>query len=499
MKVVTSSEMSRLESEAFEKGAKEETFMEAAGHGVASFVQSFIHDNELARVVTLVCGKGNNGGDAYAAGRLLHREGYAVTAYQLGSITECSELCQQNHYRFIGEGGFVKEINSAADCRFPANGVILDALFGTGFHGAAKGLFASCIESANGSHLPIIAIDIPSGLNGESGEVAGACIHAQVTLFLGLPKTGFFLREGWNNVGRLFGVDFGIDEQILNGAHADFDLLTSDLLRPLMPRYRRTGHKYQAGLVVGLAGSPGMPGAAMLASYAALRSGCGLARLLHPEGMEVELAGAPYELVRLPYRFDEADSILHAMNEARAAFVGPGIGRKNEVRRLIASLLPKITCPVVIDADALTIIAEDKIPYPPVAVITPHLGEMCRLLGEKKPEGLTKEFCDLCQEYVDSKKVTAVLKGAPSFIFHPQEIPLVSSSGDPGMATAGSGDVLTGVIAALIAQGMQTRDAAALGTYLHGVAGERAAEQQSSYCMIASDIIEYLPEAFLWE
>ena len=496
MKVVSSKEMGRIESLAYDKGAKESEFMEAAGHGIASFVQNFVRDNDLAKVVTLLCGKGNNGGDAYVAGRLLHQMGFAVTSYQLGAVDECSPLCQKNYYRFIGEGGFAKEIHSAADCRFPTTGVIVDALFGTGFHGAASGLFASCIEAANGTELPIVSVDIPSGLNGITGDVEGAAIHADVTLFLGCPKTGFFLKEGWNYVGHLQGVDFGLDEEFVDKGHEDFEWLTPDLLQPLMPKIRRTRHKYQAGVVTALAGSKSMPGAALLSTTAALRTGCGMVRLLHQEGEQASFSSAPYELVRVPYR--GIDEVVGTIAQGKSVLIGPGLGLGSEVRKLLALLLSEILCPAVIDADALTIIAEEGLSLPKECVLTPHQGELERLLGTAKPEMITLEFLSQCQKYVDEKKCTLVLKGAPSFIFHPEEVPLVNGTGDPGMATAGSGDVLTGMIAAFLAQGMRTRDAAALGTYLHGIAGERAAEQQSSYCLIASDIIDFFPEAFLW-
>ena len=496
MKVVSSKEMARIESLAYGKGAKESEFMEAAGHGIATYIQNFVRDNDLAKVVTLLCGKGNNAGDAYVAGRLLHQMGFAVTSYQLGAVDECSPLCQENHYRFIGEGGFTKEIHSAADCRFPTTGIIVDALFGTGFHGAAKGLFASCIEAANGTRLPIVSVDIPSGLDGVTGEVEGAVIHADVTLFLGCPKTGFFLNGAWNYVGQLHGVDFGLDEEFVEQGVEDFQWLTPDLLRPLMPKIVRTRHKYQAGVVTALAGSKSMPGAALLAATAALRSGSGMVRLLHPEGAEQMFSSAPYELVRVPYR--GIDEIINTTAQGKAVLIGPGLGLGSDIRALISELMSELTCPAVIDADALTIIAEEGLALPKESILTPHMGEVERLLGLAKPDKLTLDFLLKCQSFVDERGCTLVLKGAPSFIFHPREVPLICGRGDPGMATAGSGDVLTGMIAGFLAQGMRTRDAAALGAYLHGVAGERAAEQQSSYCLTASDIIDFFPEAFLW-
>jgi len=496
MKVVNSAEMSRIESLAYEKGAQEKEFMEMAGHGIATYVQSFMQRWALPKVVTLLCGKGNNAGDAYVAGRLLHHLGYAVTAQQLAPIDECSPLCRENYYRFIGEGGFVKEVSSATDCRFPSNGVIIDGIFGTGFHGAAKGIFALAIEAANGSGLPIIAVDVPSGLNGMTGEVEGAVIKATTTLFLGLPKTGFFIQEGWNYVGQLKGVDFGLDEKFIDQANEDLICLTPDLVKTLMPGIKRTRHKYEAGLVMGLAGSPGMPGAALLSCLGALRSGCGMVRLVYPEGMEGELSGAPFELIRVPYRYTDIDHVVGFVNAGKAAFIGPGLGRSQEVCGLLSQVIPRLEKPCVLDADALSIVAEEEISCPKRMVLTPHRGEMHRLLGLSTHEPLTMDFVSKCQRYVDDKGVTLVLKGAPTFIFDSNESPLVCVRGDAGMATAGSGDVLTGIIAALLAQGLHSRDAAALGVCLHGVAGEEAASAKGSYSMIASDIIDHLSSAF---
>jgi NAD(P)H-hydrate epimerase len=269
------------------------------------------------------------------------------------------------------------------------------------------------------------------------------------------------------------------------------------MLEPYLPQIKHSRHKYEAGLVVGLGGSPGYPGAAMLAATAALHGGAGIVRLLHPQGMEAELISSPYELIRIPYDPKNVDEIAENLNKASATFVGPGIGRKPETFELLKELLPKLVKPCVIDADALTLLSGTDIPFPEHTILTPHRGEMNRLLQRTDHPPLTKEYLQECLTFAENRRVTIVLKGGPSFILHPDEPILVCPKGDPGMATAGSGDVLTGLLAALLAQGLTTHHAAALGVYIHGLAGEHAAAELTSYCLIASDIMFRFPEGFM--
>ena len=496
MKIVSSKQMAQLEERAYSNGASEEEFMEQAGKGIAEATDYFVSKHKLSKNILLLCGKGNNGGDAYVAGTYLLKKNYNVTAFQVTSIDQATPLCKKKYKRFLSSGGQSQEIDQSQKLILPMEGVILDGLFGTGFKGAVKEPFASIIHQANNSNLPIIAIDIPSGLCGETGIVEGEAIQAKETFFLGLPKLGFFLQDGWNHVGKLHPIDFGLPKQLIEELEADMTMTDPECMKPLLPPIVNNRHKYQAGLVVGLAGSPGMSGAAILSSTAALRGGAGIVRLLHPIGMEAEFTSSPHELIKIPYPFDEHEKILETLNAGKANFIGPGMGRNSTARALLQAIFPRLEKPCVIDADALTIIAEDKLNLPKGAVLTPHVGEMIRLLKISAPRPSTMEFLETCQEYVEKKNTTLVLKGGPSFIFHPGNPIVVNSYGDPGMATAGSGDVLTGLIASLLAQGLTQYNAAKLGVFLHGVSGENAAEKKTSYCMIASDIITHFPDGF---
>lgn len=492
MKVVSPKEMSDLESQAYQNGASESEFMEEAGSGVALVVQEYVERNNRDHIAILICGKGNNAADAYFAGIQLLQLEFEVFAIHATPLSECSRLCRQNFERFVHEGGRILE----AFTDIPKNGIIIDGIFGTGFHGTVSEPYLSLIQLANESKLPIISVDIPSGLNGENGIVEGEAIIATETAFLGLPKQGFFLNDGWNYVGKLRYVDFGLSKESINELETAITMLSEDIVKPLLPPIKHNRHKYQAGYVVGLAGSLGMPGAAILSATSALRGGAGIVRLFYPEGMQNELVAAPSELIFTSYQSNQSEEMLTQMNRASAVFIGPGLGQAEEVKALLRHILPLIEKPCVIDADALNILAEDDIKLPQFTILTPHHGEMMRLLKSTTYSKITEDLIEQCREYAIKKEVTVVLKGGPTFVLRGDHPIFVNPTGDPGMATAGSGDVLTGLIAALLAQGASIKDAAVLGVYLHGLAGEFAAEDMTSYCMAASDIIFRYPEAF---
>jgi ADP-dependent NAD(P)H-hydrate dehydratase / NAD(P)H-hydrate epimerase len=496
LKIVTAHEMSRIEGMAYAEGASEQTFMENAGEAIAKVAEDYIHDHYLPKSITLLVGKGNNGGDAYAAGARLLDRGFNVTALHIYVLDQCGPLCKTMYEKFRSRGGIIHHVHDEQSFRFEPAGVILDGLVGTGFHGKAEDILALAIECANRSKLPILAIDIPSGVNGNTGEVGSVAIHATETIFLGLPKIGFFLKEGWDHVGKLRYASFGLHEKYIAEAKTIAYFLNEKMVPRLLPPIKRTRHKYQAGYVLAVAGSPGMPGAALLASYAVLRAGAGIIRLFHPSGMEAELSGAPYELIRQGWDGKSLAPIKEQVKRAKAFLVGPGIGRNKKAERMLKNLLSSIELPMVIDADALFILSKNPSwKLTENSVLTPHHGEMELLLSSSKKKESQSDL-ELCQAFAEDKKTTIVLKGAPTFLFHPGASPLVIGRGDPGMATAGSGDVLTGIIAAMIAQGLDARQAAAVAVYIHQISGEAAAASLTSYCMTASDLIDFLPDAF---
>lgn len=479
--VVTAKEMARIERESIQNGASDEGYMLKAGEGIAHHVEQFLTREGYLGKVTFLVGKGNNGGDAFVAGTFLLHRGFAVQAYHLFEARECSPLCQKHEKLFVQEGG--KVVRGHA---IPLEGVIIDGLLGTGFQGKLDEKILNVILRVNQSKLPILSIDIPSGVNGTTGEVGSDAICATETIYLGLPKLGFFIGNGYNHVGKLRCIDFGMNPSYVEEAKVDAFLVNESVILDLFPLMRRVRHKYQAGYLLAIAGSSGMPGAAILSSSAALRSGAGIVRLFHLNGMEYEYAAAPFELIRSSYSLNDPSPILQEGKRAKACLIGPGIGKSQEMTLFAQQIVAKLNIPLVIDADGLYHI---KV-FPRGAILTPHHGEMLHLLGKEVFS------YDDCQEFANCHEVTVVLKGAPTWIFHPNQKPLIIPKGDPGMATAGTGDVLTGMIGAFLAQGVTGRNAATLSVYLHGTCGEMAAKKKTSYSLIASDLIDMLPEVF---
>lgn len=496
MKIVTAKEMGRLESLAYKEGSLEEDFMEQAGKGVAEVVQRAIANYHCLPKILLLCGSGNNAGDAYVAGCYLLKGGFQVSALSCTSPKrEVSKLCRLQSQRFFNAGGLLVEFNPAKKAPFEDAAILIDGLLGTGFHGALSVELKHLIAQANGSKLPIISVDIPSGINGSTGEVAEEVIQATETVFLGLPKSGCFLPEAWQFVGKIHIHNFGLKESTIQQGNEDYILMTDNLIAPLLPPISRIRHKYQAGYVVGIGGSLGMPGAPTMASFASLRVGAGIMRLFYPHEMGHELLNLPVEVIRQGYH--NLDVILEALPKANAVFIGPGMGTSLESKKILPQLLAKITSPCVIDADALTILAEQELFFPRQAILTPHHGEMKKLLKIKEKKLPFQKLLEKTIDFAKKERVTVVLKGAPTFIIHEDQKPFVCFHGDPGMATAGSGDILTGIIAGFLAQKPEIPlHAALLGVQFHAMAGEDAASKWSSYAMIATDILDHLPAVF---
>lgn len=494
MEVIQASEMARIEKLAFQDGASGDAFMQKAAKGIAEAVDRYINEHHLERKISFFAGKGNNGGDAFCAALLLLREGYQLTGYHTDPLDTCSPLCQKYGKAFQDQASDLVLIETVDQIGLPLDGILLDGILGTGFKGKPTPNLEAIFNKINEAKVPVFAIDIPSGLNGDTGVVESVAIEASHTLFLGLPKKGFFVRDGWNHVGQLESVDFGLDPKYIKQAKAEYELLQEEDIQSLFPKVIRNRHKYQAGYVVGLTGSKGMMGASLLSGMAALKSGAGIVKVIHLEDEFTDQAANP-ELIHKTLGFDQVDEAIALMHQATAVYLGPGMGTSDKVLTFLTKLLPQIEKPCVLDADALTLIAKNKLAFPKETLITPHLGEMHRLLGQKPEDPL--ELIELCKQYVAEHPITLLLKGGPSFIFQKDLIPLVNPTGDPGMATAGSGDVLTGILVGLLSQtGMDTLKAAKLGVFLHGKVGEVVAKKKSSYCAVASDLVKFLYKVF---
>jgi hydroxyethylthiazole kinase-like uncharacterized protein yjeF len=428
------------EMRAAEQGHDVDAMMERAGGAVADAV---LRRYPRARLIAGVCGKGANGGDGRIALRILGETGRETT----------------------------EELDGGVD-------LVVDALFGTGFHGEPRPDAAALIERINAAGVPVVAVDLPSGVNASTGEVAGAAVRADVTVTMHGPKVGLVVAPGRFLAGEIEVADIG-----LTHAETSHRLVTDEILA-VVPRRAGQDTKYSAGSVLVVGGSPGFTGAATLAAEAAFRADAGYVAVCVPKESLPVIETLLIEAVKGPReRLDEL------ADRASALAVGPGLGRGEEEHVLVRRLLAERDLPAVVDADALFGLKPDHWPAP--RVLTPHSGELARLLGEDS-KWVDAHRLEALKRAVERFECVVLLKGADTLVGTPREGVLVCTSGTPALATAGTGDVLTGVISAFLAKGMDARLAAAAGSVAHGRAAQLAPHQVG---LVASDVIESLPLA----
>jgi len=499
MKVVLAEEMARIEQLSYKKEGSDvaKTYMENAGKSIAIYSQSLLENltqNPTPHVL-LLCSKGNNSGDAYVCGRYLLEKNIRVTAFRYKPTQAESTLCQINREHFEKTGG--RQLSSLRDQNLTSYDLIIDGLLGIGFKGSLEEDLANLIEQINRSQKTVLAIDIPSGIPASTGfdpHKNKTAIKASHTRTLGLPKLGLFLQESPNYTGTITCASFGIKDLYLEQAKSNYFYLSKDLTYPLVPTHKSTQHKYSAGYVTALAGSPGMLGAATLSSKAAFRSGSGIVKLLLDKDTQHKHLTYP-ELVTKPYQFSNSpQNLIDDLNQGKACYIGPGLGLSDKMIHLVSEVVPKISIPLVLDADGINCFAKKNFKIPKGTILTPHHGEASRLLGEKTPFKVTVDQLKKVQLFSQTTKTYIVLKGSTTFIICPDQKIYVASVGDPGMATAGSGDVLTGVIASFLSQGLPSLSACLLGVWVHGAAGKVAARKLTSYSLMATDIIDSISE-----
>lgn len=484
--VVDGPTMRLLEEKAFAGKESVESLMDAVGEGVASFLTSFFPNSGEPPCVLLIAGKGNNAADGYTALTLLAEKNVPTLAWQIFSPPEGSVL-EKRQKNYLKKGGKVLAFADVPQINKPF--IILDGIYGAGFKDRPDAPSSKAILWANAQHAEIVAIDIPSGLNPTTGEVLGEAIIADYTVACHLPKKGCFLGTGWEHTGAVHVIPLPLESP-----KSDLCLLEKEDVVHLIPRRRRTQNKFQAGSVVALAGSPGMMGAASLACEAAYTVGAGYVRALLPEnalGLEGLL---PREAVKT--FFHSPADCLHYFERADSFLIGPGLGRSPATFSLLDKVWPQLHVPAVVDADALfwlsTIHQEDWDVRG--KILTPHLGEAERLF-QKKFSCVNEDLLRDLRSVVAATDCTIVLKGAPTFILSAGTPAFIMPRGDPGMATAGSGDVLTGMIAGFLAQKKDALSAALLASWVHGLAGEIAASERTSYATLASSILNFIPSA----
>lgn len=492
-KITTASDMALMEKRAiYEHDATDEEYMTEAANAMFRVILDYHMQHNLPNKVYLLCNKGNNSGDAYSIGELLLSRDFSVTAYQFISLSESSPLCQQHAKGFLKSGGKIVFVEKIDDLVLENGALIIDGLFGTGFKGSIENLMGKAIEKVNQSSSPVIAIDIPSGIPGDTGIIEGAAIVADVTLYLGLIKVGHLYNQGFDRVGELHQIDFGMGKSYLEQIKPFGYLVNPEITYHNLPKLKRTANKYTVGQVLLVAGSKGMPGAAMLASLAALKSGAGIVRLFHRPGMDGELSYLAPEVIRSPYNEENRDYFRTELMRTKALLVGPGLGRDKEAEKICDDLFALEGIPFVIDADGLFFC---KTP-PKGSILTPHKGELARLLGVS-PKISDIEMLEHAEAFANKYQITIVCKGAPTTVVSHEGPKIVIPYGNPGMASGGMGDALSGIILALVASGHSPREMAVIGATLHAIAGDRAKELKSMRSMTATDLIESLSSIFL--
>ncbi len=447
--------------------------------------------------VIICCGTGNNGGDGLAVARMLAERDYSVQAYLISAPSALSPDAKVNYNRLAAVDQVeVHQIEDSLPAILPTD-IVVDALFGSGLNRSLEGLAADLVNHINSSGAMVISVDIPSGLcsEGFSGIKTGCAIRASYTLTLELPKLSFMLPENEEFVGEMHVIPIGLHPDGVNGIDSDYHYITPNDVEGLLPKRKQFSHKGTYGHCLLVAGSTGMAGAAVLVARACYRSGVGLLTVHIPSFLEdIVQTTIPEALVSL----DKVATHTSAIPDSHytAAAVGPGIGRHSDTREALYHFLQLNGQPLILDADALNMLAEHNdwvTLLPKNTIITPHPKEFERLVG-KWANGA--ERIDKQRRLATIYDMVVVVKGARTTIVLPDGSLWFNSTGNPGMATAGSGDVLTGIILALLGQGLSPKHAAILGVYVHGLAGDLAAEQLGKTSLIASDIIDYLPQAF---
>ncbi len=508
MRLVTAEEMRAMDRATIDGGhVSGEMLMERAGAGVVR-AMSGRYGPLLAMRVLVLCGRGNNGGDGFVAARALQHAGAIPHVVVLGDAAKIAGDARTHLWAMRDDGVVPVPVQSDADLAEAARGewdFALDAMLGTGAEGAPRGLFAAGVEilrTLDDRGVRVVAVDLPTGLDADHGTIARRTVRADLTVTFGAPKRGQYLYPGRAFVGALEVVDIGLVETPDPRA---LELATEETMAALVPLRDPRAHKGSAGRLLVIGGSAGMTGSVTLAARTANRGGAGYVRAAVPQSLADILAIKLTEEIALAMPETRERSLdrkalkplLEAAGESHAVVLGPGMSRVPESAALARRLAAKIMTPLLIDADGLNAFdghLGDLRSLGVPLVLTPHLGELSRLSGES-PASLEARRIDAAREYAWAFRAVLVMKGAPTVIAAPDGRATVNPNGNPGMATLGAGDVLSGTIGALLAQGLEAYDAARLGVWVHGAAGDIAAAKLGVHGVTASDLVRAVPLA----
>ena len=483
--------------------------MENAGRQVVAALEA-AYESRLNGRVAVLCGRGNNGGDGFVVARTLLQRGIDAAVFVVGALTDVRGDAKVN-LEILGRLGVtVVEISDEQSWELHFSEIsqctlIIDAIFGTGLKSPLAGMMETVVADVNASSIPIVSIDLPSGLSADTPHILGDCIDASMTVTLAAPKLPLVLPPGEEHAGDVVIADIGIPHEVIDGVEGQrIELLTPEQLREIVEPRAADSHKGDFGRVTIVAGSRGKTGASHLAAMGAMRSGAGLVTVATPASCLPIVASMAPELMTEPLpESPEGMVAANAIEELLALrhdviACGPGLGRGPGVAEFVRSLLDRATVPLVLDADAITVLADD--PGGLVGreerdvIITPHPGEMARLIGSSIEEVQANRI-DVATDFATTHRVYVVLKGHRTLIATPDGHLFINPTGNAGMATGGTGDVLTGMIAAWLAQLLDAEAACRLAVFLHGAAGDLAEAEEGQVAMTATDVIAHLGDA----
>jgi hydroxyethylthiazole kinase-like uncharacterized protein yjeF len=510
MRILTAAQMREADRYTIDEiGIPSLVLMENAGRQVVAAIESTF-EAKLDGGVAVLCGRGNNGGDGFVIARTLLQHGIDTSVFVIGALADVRGDARTNLDILGRLGVTVVEVADEQSWELHFSEIsqctlIVDAIFGTGLKAAVAGMMETVIADVNASEIPIVSVDLPSGMSADTPHLIGDCIDASLTVTLAAPKLSLVLPPGEAYAGDVVIADIGIPYEVIDGLEGQHvELLTPEQLRTIVGPRAADSHKGDYGRLTIVAGSAGKTGAAHLAAMGALRSGAGLVTVATPRCcLPVLAATSPvFMTVDLPddstgtLAASAVDTLLEQAHDVVAC--GPGLGRTPQVAQFVRTLLDRITVPLVLDADALTVLADDPTCLTRREdrdlIITPHPGEMARLVGASIADVQANRI-DVASSFATAHRVYVVLKGHRTVIATPEGRVYINPTGNPGMATGGTGDVLTGMIAAWLAQLLDADAACRLAVFLHGAAGDLAEAKQGQVGMIATDLLDNLSEA----
>jgi ADP-dependent NAD(P)H-hydrate dehydratase / NAD(P)H-hydrate epimerase len=510
MRILNAAQMREADRFTIEEiGIPSLVLMENAGRQVVAALET-AYEDRLTGGVAVLCGRGNNGGDGFVVARTLRQHGIDASVFVIGPLAEVRGDARIN-LDILGRLGIpVVEVNDEQDWELHFSEIsrcalIVDAIFGTGLRAGLRGMMETVVADVNQSGIPVVSIDLPSGLSADTPRRLGDCIDASMTVAIAAPKLSLVLPPAEAFAGDVVVADIGIPHQVINGLDGPYiELITEDQVKRLVTVRAAEAHKGDCGRITIVAGSRGKTGAAYLAAMAALRSGAGLVTVATPASCLPIVAALAPEFMTEPLP-ETAEGTLAGAGIQRVLALthdviacGPGIGRSPDVEEFVHALLESTTVPLVLDADAVTVLAADPGRLTGRegrdVIITPHPGEMARLTGMSVQEVQANRI-DLARDFAVTHRVHVVLKGHKTVIATPGGRVYINTTGNPGMATGGTGDVLTGMIAAWLGQSLDAEAACRLAVFLHGSAGDLAETSKGQVAMTATDVLDQLGSA----